>query len=216
MKRVLVITGVIAALGFGYFGWVMLTRRDADLRMQRAQLASRARAHLPFGEDDGKTVRILQFYATSGVVIAGQRGIVCYGVQNAKSVRMEPAVEVLYPALAHCFWVEPRQDTTYKLIAEGMDGRQATESFTVQVKPAPPSILFIAVSDKEIRRGEPVTMCYGVAHANSVRLEPLRLSLPPSPKNCSRFYPPATLKYTLIASGVEGQTDRETFTVKVR
>ena len=43
--------------------------------------------------------RILQFYAASGAVDAGENVTICYGVEDAKSVRIEPPVEELKPAL---------------------------------------------------------------------------------------------------------------------
>ena len=58
--------------------------------------------------------------------------------------------------------------------------------------------------------------CYGVKRAQGVKLEPIGMQLAPVEKNCAKFYPSATLKYTLVAAGVEGATDREKFTVKVK
>ena len=84
------------------------------------------------------------------------------------------------------------------------------------MKPALPSILFFAVSHKEIQRGDAVTLCYGVAHADSVELQPVGWKLAPIARNCARFYPKSTRDYTLVARGTEGLTDREKFTVGVR
>jgi hypothetical protein len=83
------------------------------------------------------------------------RNTVCYGVENAKTVRMEPQVEDRWPTATRCFWVEPRQDTGYRLIAEGYDGSLDTAFFMIHVQPSPPSILFLAVSHKEIQKGDP-------------------------------------------------------------
>jgi hypothetical protein len=216
VRRLVILAGVVPAIALLWLVWVVLERQSAEFRMERERLASRAKAYQPFTGNDGKTVKILQFYSTSGEVIEGKRGIVCYGVENAKSVRLEPPVEDVYPAFSRCFWVEPKQDTTYKLIAEGFDGRQVSESFSLKLKPPPPAILFVSVSAKEIRRGEPFTVCYGVEGADSVRLEPLHMTLEPASKGCRLFYPPVTMKYTLIAAGKNGPPDRETFSLKVK
>jgi hypothetical protein len=215
MRRAVWFIGIAAAIALGRLGLVMLSRHDEDSKMERAREASRRRAYGQTGADDG-TVKITQFYATSGEIIDGRQGIVCYGVQNAKFVRIEPPVENLTPVFSRCFWVEPKEDTTYTLFAVGADGRQVTESFSVKVKPAPPNILFVGLSDREIRRGEPLTVCYGVEHADTVRLLPIGLPLRPLKKDCTKFYPGTTLKYTLIASGPNGPPDKESFTVKVK
>jgi hypothetical protein len=216
MRRLFTITVLTVSVILFWLVWVTLQRSVAEFHMERDRLASRNPAYRPLDQDDGKTVKILQFYASSGEIVEGQRGIICYGVRNAKTVRLEPAVENVYPAFTRCFWVEPAADTTYKLTAQGFDGREVSQSFAVKLKPAPPSILFVSLSAKEIRRGEPFTVCYGVEHADAVRLEPLRMTLDASAKGCRLFYPPATMKYTLIASGRNGPPDKETFTVKVR
>ena len=36
---------------------------------------------------------IVQFYARSAEIIDGERDVICYGVRNAKAVRLEPPVE---------------------------------------------------------------------------------------------------------------------------
>jgi hypothetical protein len=83
------------------------------------------------------------------------------------------------------------------------------------VKPAPPFIFLFAVSDKAVRRGDPVTMCYGVEHTTSVRLEPLNRVLALGRRNCIFWYPSATMTYTLTATGDAGRTDKVRFTVGV-
>jgi hypothetical protein len=148
-------------------------------------------------------------------VLEGRQGIVCYGVENARSVRMTPPVEKLTPVLVRCFWVEPTVDTTYTLNAEGRDGREVSQSFTLHYKKAPPSILFVGLSHRDIERGDPVTVCYGVDYADAVRLRPVGLPLRPLKKDCTRFYPKVTSKYTLEAAGPNGPPAHETFTIKV-
>ncbi len=215
MRRVTITLWVALLFALLNLGWTWLHRRDANLRMARARVAAHERAGgAPVDRSNG--VRILSFYATAAEIRDGDREILCYGVQNAKAVRIEPPIEQLTPALTRCFWAEPHRDSRYKLVAEGFDGRQVSESFEVRVKPALPSILFFAVSHKEIVRGDAVTLCYGVAHSSAVELLPIGWSLAPVAKNCARFYPKVTHNYTLVARGVEGSTDREKFTVKVR
>ncbi len=86
----------------------------------------------------------------------------------------------------------------------------------MRVKPAPPRIGFVAVSHAEIRRGEPVTVCYGVDHATGVRLNPFGWQLPALPKNCTRFFPAATMRYSLVAFDSSGRTDQEKFQIRVK
>jgi len=88
--------------------------------------------------------------------------------------------------------------------------------FYLDLRPAPPSILFVAISQKDIRRGQPLAVCYGVKQAVKVRLDPGGVSLPPMEKSCIQFYPARPTAYTLVATGEDGRTDREQFTVGVK
>lgn len=105
--------GVVAAI----IG-VVAVRRDAAVR--------------PIGSHTGP-VRITQFYATSGAVLSGQKTRVCYGVENARSVRISPELDDVYPSPLRCVEVEPERTTHYTILAEGFDGAMATRSFTVAV-----------------------------------------------------------------------------------
>jgi hypothetical protein len=213
MKQISVLLWIGLALAGVRLGWIWLVRHDARVQMEDATRSRRSRSYQN-AEDDGR-LAITQFYARSGEITAGERNLVCYGVRNARSVRIEPAVESLSPALNRCFFVDPQEDTTYKLVAEGADGSATSESFRVRVKPAAAAIVMFTTSERQISRGEAVTLCYGVAHAQAVRMEPNGWQLPPLGKNCTRFYPKATGTYTLIATG-EGGSDRKDFSVTVR
>ena len=215
MKRIGIAIWIALGIGIANLGWVWFERHNGDLQVARTLEARRHRGSGAGHDDSGTAVRITQFYAMSGEMTDAGRNTICYGVANAKAVRIEPPIENVWPSLTRCFWAEPRQDTTYKLIAEGFDGSHASESFRVHVKPAPPSIVFMAVSKKEIQKGDAVTVCYGVAHAKTVRLDPIGWALAPIAKNCVRFYPPASMKFTLVASGAEGLMDTDKFSVKV-
>jgi hypothetical protein len=55
-----------------------------------------------------------------------------------------------------------------------------------------------------------------VAHVQAVRFDHTKAQFAPGEKRCFRFYPRATAEYTLIASGVNGMTDCQKFTVTVK
>jgi hypothetical protein len=59
----------------------------------------------------------------------------CYGVENAKSVRISPSIPGVYPSTNRCLEIVPERTTHYTILAEGFDGRVATQSFTLAVQP---------------------------------------------------------------------------------
>jgi len=84
-------------------------------------------------------VRILQFYASVGSLTAGQKALLCYGVENARSVRISPMQQRVYPAASRCLEILPEHTTHYMIMAEGYDGQVATRSLTLAVQAAPVS-----------------------------------------------------------------------------
>ena len=69
--------------------------------------------------------------SADGGVIA----LLCYGVENAKTVRISPTVQGVYPSPNHCIEIVPERTTHYTILAEGFDGSNATQSFTLPVQP---------------------------------------------------------------------------------
>jgi len=124
------------ALAALYTVYVFGSRWLENRRLETAAAeAAKAKAQREIAQiyGDGQ-LKILNFYVAPGVISRGQKALVCYGTANAGSVRLEPAVERMYPALSRCFEVAPAHDTRYTLVAEDAKGHIARESFLLQVK----------------------------------------------------------------------------------
>jgi hypothetical protein len=67
-----------------------------------------------------------------------------------------------------------------------------------------------------IRRGETVQLCYGVANAKTVTLEPQSNPVWPSYSRCVDVTPAKTTSYTLTISDASGHIKSQTLEVKVR
>jgi len=123
---------IIAA---GYDAWVFGSRWNDAREGQKAFIKSQ-------GEEGrreiellgGDRLKILNFYASPPIIRRGDRSLICYGVNAAERVRIEPAVEELHPAISHCLQVSPQKSTEYKLFAEDQAGHSVTASLTIQVR----------------------------------------------------------------------------------
>ena len=82
-------------------------------------------------------VRILRFYATTGSVQRGDKTQICYGVANARSVRISPSLTALAPAANRCLDIVPEHTTHYTILAEGFDGNVVSKVLTLVVEAAP-------------------------------------------------------------------------------
>jgi hypothetical protein len=169
---------------------------------------SRPAATVP---DLSKTARIVQFYARESAVPKGEKTMLCYGVENAKTVRIDPPVDRVWPAISRCFDIAPSAATTYTLTAEGEDKQPVAKSVTVQMGSALPKIIEVVVNSLSVRAGELVRVCYKVKNAKSVKIEP---GTPE--QGCVVDKPTKTTTYTVTASNAEGATDTERVTVSVK
>lgn len=119
-----------------YDGWFFFSRwrdnREAE-RLSRVAEAEAARKTIDMM--GGGQLKIANFYASPSTIRRGQHANLCYGVYGAKSVRIQPAVEELHPAISRCFPVSPEKSTEYQLVAQDASGHTTTRELTLQVVP---------------------------------------------------------------------------------
>lgn len=125
---------VVAALGVAF---VVISRWQDRRSLERKaaqELAEKQHQQdrMAVEQLGGREFQILSFYANPTVIGRGQTAQLCYGVANAKSVRLEPETQPVWPSVAHCVDVSPSKSTTYTLTIE--DGAGKTQSQEVEVK----------------------------------------------------------------------------------
>ena len=167
---------------------------------------------------------ITQFYASPAAIAKGDRTLLCFGVEGAASVRLDPAVDEIAPSLARCIEVTPAATTQYTLFAKNRAGVEVSRQIEVTIDPkavrqAPSArgglILFFTAMQGKVPRGAMATLCYGVKGAASVKLSPAVLALVPSERLCFQVKPEATTTYALTASAANGAKDSETVRIIV-
>ena len=134
LRRALPYLTVGAFIAVGYDGCVFYSRwneaHEARKAEARKQAEEQRRIVDQFG---GDRLKILAFYASPGAIRRGDHALICYGVNEAENVRIEPPVEQLHPALSRCFQVSPDRDTDYKLTAQDRAGHMITQSLSIKV-----------------------------------------------------------------------------------
>lgn len=115
--------------------WIYHSRRAAERDVQK-QVAQRQvdNARSTIAAYGGDKLTILQFYATPAAIHRGETAQICYGVSNAKDVRIDPPVENVWPSLDRCVDVTPKRNTTYNLIAQDASGHTEKATVTVAVR----------------------------------------------------------------------------------
>lgn len=82
----------------------------------------------------GKELAIQTFYALPGEIRRGESVQLCYGVANAKTVKLEPQSNPVWPSYARCVDVSPPKTTTYTLTIADASGNTKSQSLTVNVR----------------------------------------------------------------------------------
>src|SRR5579872_5606403 len=123
IRRILPYTTAATIVAALYAFWIFGSRWYENRRIDQAMEEQKAKADRRITElyGDGK-LKILEFYVTPGVIARGEKALLCYGVANAKTVKIEPTAERIWPSASRCFDVAPRHDTPYKLTAEDSAG----------------------------------------------------------------------------------------------
>ena len=115
-----------------YDAWVFYSRRQASHEAQQQRSQKEA-------ADAKRTLELLghlkiqNFYASPPVIEHGRSTRLCYSVVDAKTLRVDPPVGDVYPALSHCVEISPQRDTEYTLTATDEAGHSISEKAAVKV-----------------------------------------------------------------------------------
>ncbi|PYU05927.1 MAG: hypothetical protein DMG34_07175 [Acidobacteria bacterium] len=110
------------------------------------------------------------------------------------------------------------QDTrAYDKRAADAQGKKQREQDQAAIEQLGGSQLAIQMlyAPPRIHRGETAQVCFGVANARTVTLEPQNSQVWPSHNLCVEVRPAKTTTYTLTATGADGQSVSQEVTVEV-
>ena len=167
---------------------------------------------------------ITQFYVSPATIAKGDRALLCYGVEGAVAVRLEPPVDDIAPSLARCLEIKPTATSTYTLFAKNRAGLEVSKPVQLIVDPkmrptatagAHGLVLFFTAAQGKVKKGRPAMLCYGVKGAATVSITPAVQTLTPSERICFQTTPEATTSYVLSAKSADGATDTETVRIIV-
>jgi hypothetical protein len=107
-----------------------IEKHAKDERTQKQQEQDR----LAVEQLGGKELAIQNFYASPGEIRRGETVQLCYGVANAKTVKLEPQSSPVWPSYSRCVDVTPTKSTTYTLTIADAAGNTRTQSLDVKVR----------------------------------------------------------------------------------
>jgi hypothetical protein len=222
LRRAAIPLRVTAALAALYLLYIFASRHQANIRFMERDRPAEETKNRAFDEAYvGSDVKILQFYARDGVLTEGTSTVLCYGLLNAKSVKIEPPVEGVSVSLNRCVEIAPPKTTSYTLTAEGKDGKTVTASFTLTVQAdaaALPKIDSFVIAKHTVENGHHFFLVtYSFHNANQVSIDPPAFSPLTDSAPWGQFYvsPEHTTTYTLKVTGKYGHTAEKKLTLAI-
>jgi hypothetical protein len=118
--------------------WILVSRWQKNREIERRARQEKAEKQsegdrIALEQLGGEKLAIQSFYASPGVIHKGESVQLCYGVANAKSVKLEPQPNAVWPSYARCVSVSPAKSTTYTLTVSDASGNVRTQSLQVIV-----------------------------------------------------------------------------------
>jgi AAA domain-containing protein len=161
--------------------------------------------------------KVVSFTVEPATVPANGQAQLCYEVENANSVNIEPNIGERKPATKECLPVSVEQTTTYTLTAFGADGKTTNGEVTLMVEGPPLAQIVRFEVSRDIGLGGENDMqfrlCYEVRNAERAEIDndggPVTLGEP----HCQQVKPEQTTTYTLTATGSDGQSISRQVTV---
>lgn len=128
---------VIAAttVALVFVGWILYARGSYTPAIEAAYPAATQRNAETLGYYGNGQLKVLSFYANPAAVKRGARSLVCYGVSNAASVRIEPSLGETWPSTSRCLEVIASKDTDYKLTVRDAAGHEEARVLSLRVLP---------------------------------------------------------------------------------
>ena len=138
-KNPLLYSSLLVGIVILVVAWIFFSRWQENLSIERRSREENSRKQL---ENDrttleqfgGKELAIQSFYASPGAIHKGESAQLCYGVANAKTVKLEPQPNAVWPSYARCVSVAPTKSTTYTLTISDASGNTKAQSLEVKVE----------------------------------------------------------------------------------
>jgi hypothetical protein len=133
LRRLLPYTSAALLAAIAYDGWTFYSRWQENRRAENEAAAKKLEFDQKTLNMIGPDLKIITFYANPSIHL-GEKALICYGVANAKSVKIEPAIEPVWPSLSHCIQAAPRKTTEYTLTAADAAGHSVSQKILVKVQ----------------------------------------------------------------------------------
>jgi hypothetical protein len=138
-KNLLLYSSLLVGTALLVVLWIFYSRWQENRSIERrtreeGSRKQRENDRIALQQLGGKELAIQSFYASPGAIHKGESLQLCYGVANAKVVKLEPQPNAVWPSYARCVNVSPPKTTTYTLTISDAAGNTKSQSVQVNVR----------------------------------------------------------------------------------
>ncbi len=136
LERIVPYTTIALIIAVLYVGWTFYSRHEANRKAAAALATEKTEkakqdANAIFGSGE---LKFTNFSIDKSVLTRGDTAQLCYGVVNARSVKIDPPIEQIKPSYQHCIQIAPKVTTTYTITAVDNSGATKSASLTLPVR----------------------------------------------------------------------------------
>jgi len=131
-RAVLAVVALVVC-GILFSRWLENRKFEERAREERTE-KQREQDRITLEQLGGKELAIQNFYASPGTIRRGETVQLCYGVANAKTVKLEPQSNPVWPSYSRCVDVSPAKSTIYTLTIADAAGNRKTQTLEVKVR----------------------------------------------------------------------------------
>jgi hypothetical protein len=138
LKNPYLYSGIIFLVVVAYVAYILISRRESNRAYDRrtaekAAEQQRAEDRTVIEQLGGSDLAIRTFYVSPKTIHRGETAQLCYDVDNAKTVTLDPPVAEVWPSHTRCFDLSPTKTTNYTLTIKDASGKAVTQSISLEV-----------------------------------------------------------------------------------
>jgi hypothetical protein len=132
-------SGIVFFAVLAYVAFVLISRRESNRaferrRAEKAAEQQRAEDRTVIDQLGGSDLSIRSLYISPNTIHHSETAQLCYDVDNAKTVTLDPPVAEVWPSHTRCFDVSPKETTDYTLTIADSSGKTATQTVHLEVR----------------------------------------------------------------------------------
>lgn len=130
----IVLLAVAAYVGFILFSRYESNRAYLQRNAEKAAEQQRADDLAAVQQLGGSQLAIRALYVSPTIIHPGEKAQLCYDVDNAKTVTLDPPAGEVWPSHTRCLDLSPTKTTAYTLTIADASGKSVSQSVQLKVR----------------------------------------------------------------------------------